>query len=106
MIIDSFAGQYAWHPAADDRELAQACMDVRAGRYRSAQEALQEAGEDFAVRAHRSLILASEAADSDLAEWWLAEEPSAEAALLWGRVAVLRALHAADAEDRRAGALA
>ena len=51
-------------------------------------------------------MLASEAADSDLAERWLAEEPSPEAALLWARVAVLRALRAADAGDRRQGALA
>jgi hypothetical protein len=101
----SFGGQYVWHPAADDRQLASACVDVRAGRYMSAYEALKETRADFGLRAHRSLVLASEAADSDLTERWLAEDPSMEAALLWARVAVLRALRAADGGDRRVVAL-
>jgi hypothetical protein len=100
-----FQGHYVWHPAADDRELARACVDVRAGRHFSAYEVLAEARADFGSLAHRSLVLASEAADSDLAERWLAEEPSPQAALLWARVAALRALRAADAHDRRATAL-
>ncbi|MFI6770816.1 hypothetical protein [Streptomyces sp. NPDC050355] len=106
MAAGSFEGQYVWSPAADDRALARACMDVRAGRYLSAHDVLKEAREDFEVRAHRSLVLASVAADSDLAERWLAEEPGPEAALLWARVAMLRALRMADAGDRRQGALA
>lgn len=108
MAVSSFEGQYVWSPAADDRALARACMDVRAGRYLSAHEVLREAREDFEVRAHRSLVLASVAADSDLAERWLAEEPGPDAALLWARVAMLRALRMADADagDRRQGALA
>ncbi len=106
MAAGSFEGQYVWSPAADDRALARACMDVRTGRYLSAHEVLKEAREDFEVRAHRSLVLASVAADSDLAERWLAEEPGPEAALLWARVAMLRALRMADAGDRRQGALA
>ncbi|MDF9814330.1 hypothetical protein [Streptomyces sp. SPB162] len=105
MAAGSFEGQYVWHPAADDRQLAQACMDVKAGRYRSASEILKETRGDFEVRAHRSLVLASEAADSDLAERWLAEDPCAESALLWARVAMLRALRMADAGDLREGAL-
>ncbi|WP_406002351.1 hypothetical protein [Streptomyces sp. NBC_00829] len=105
MAAGSFEGQYVWHPAADDRQLAQACMDVKAGRYLGAREALLDARDDFDVRAHRSLVLASEAADSDLAERWLDEEPGPEAALLWARVAMLRALRMADAHDRRAGTL-
>ncbi|MFE7114700.1 hypothetical protein ACFU99_04670 [Streptomyces sp. NPDC057654] len=105
MAVDAFEGQYVWRPAADDRQLARACMDVRTGRYLSAHEALKDARGKFDLRAHRSLVLASEAADSDLAERWLAEEPGAEAALLWARVAMLRALRMADAHDRRQGAL-
>ena len=105
MAAGLFEGQYVWHPAADDRLLASVCVDIRAGRYRSAHEALTETRDDFGLRAHRSLVLASEAADSDLAERWLAEEPTPEAALLWARVAVLRALAAADAHDERAKAL-
>ncbi|MEU1039986.1 hypothetical protein ACFYP4_31325 [Streptomyces sp. NPDC005551] len=105
MTTGLFEGQYVWHPAADDRRLASVCTDVRAGRYLSAHEVLAESRRDFGLRAHRSLVLASEAADSDLAERWLAEEPTPEAALLWARVAVLRALRAADARDERAEAL-
>ncbi|GHH21431.1 hypothetical protein GCM10018780_68740 [Streptomyces lanatus] len=94
-----------WHPAADDRVLASVCVDVRAGRYLSARDALAETRGRFGLRAHRSLVLASEAADSDLVERWLAEEPGPEAALMWARVAVLRALRAADARDPRTEAL-
>lgn len=105
MSPGSFEGQYVWHPAADDHQLARACVDVRAGRYWSAQEILEEVRADFPVRAHRSLVLASEVAGSDLAERWLSEAPGPDAALLWARVAMLRALRAADARDRRASAL-
>ncbi|EGX61258.1 hypothetical protein SZN_03157 [Streptomyces zinciresistens K42] len=105
MAAGLFEGQYLWHPAADDHVLAGVCVDVRAGRCLSARDALAETRGDFALRAHRSLVLASEAADSDLVERWLAEEPCPEASLMWARVAVLRALRAADAHDARAGAL-
>ncbi|MFI8299646.1 hypothetical protein ACIGCZ_27350 [Streptomyces nigra] len=105
MTAGLFEGQYVWHPAAEDRVLARVCVEVRAGRYLGAREALAETRGDFALRAHRSLVLASEAADSDLVERWLAEEPGPEAALLWARVAVVRALRAADAHDPRAEAL-
>ncbi|MEU6775888.1 hypothetical protein [Streptomyces sp. NPDC046759] len=105
MAAELFEGHYVWHPAADDRVLASVCVDVRAGRYRYADEALAETRSDFALRAHRSLVLASEAAGTDLVERWLAEEPTPEAALMWARVAAQRALRAADARDERAEAL-
>ncbi|MET9147406.1 hypothetical protein [Streptomyces sp. NPDC004042] len=105
MTAGLFDGQYVWHPAADDRVLASVCVDIRAGRWASARTALAETRADFGLRAHRSLVLASEAADSDLAERWLAEEPGPESALVWARVAVHRALRAADARDERAAAL-
>jgi len=101
----SFEGRYIWHSAADDRELADACVDIQAGRYLSARELLRATRDDFGLRAHRSLVLASEAWDSDLTERWVAEEPSAESGLLWARVAVVRALRAADSGDPRAAAL-
>ncbi|ARP69223.1 hypothetical protein LK07_04990 [Streptomyces pluripotens] len=101
MTAELFEGHYVWHPAADDRVLAGVCVEVRAGRYRYAYEALAETRSDFGLRAHRSLVLASEAADTDLVERWLAEEPTPEAALLWARVAVQRALRAADAHGGR-----
>ncbi|MFE7132144.1 hypothetical protein ACFVIM_14900 [Streptomyces sp. NPDC057638] len=104
-VAGVFDGQYVWHPAADDHQLARACIDVKAGRYYSAQAALQETHGDFELRAHRSLVLASEAADSDLAERWLDEEPGPDAALLWARVAMLRALRSADEGDSHTGTL-
>lgn len=105
MAAGLFEGQYVWHPAADDRVLGSVCVDVRAGRYLSSLDALAETRGDFALRAHRSLVLASEAADSDLVERWLHEDPGPEAQLMWARVAVLRALRAADARDPRTEAL-
>jgi hypothetical protein len=105
MAAGLFEGHYVWHPAADDRALASVCVDVRTGRWLSAHEALGASRANFALRAHRSLVLASEAAGSDLAERWLAEDPTPEAALIWARVAALRALRAADAGDERAEAL-
>jgi hypothetical protein len=99
MAAGDFEGQYVWHPAADDRELACACVDVRAGRYFSAQQILRSARRDFGLRAHRSLVLASESADSDLVERWLSEEPNPESKLMWARVAVLRAVRAAEARN-------
>ncbi|AZK92798.1 MULTISPECIES: hypothetical protein [Streptomyces] len=105
MPAGSFGGQYVWHPAADDRRLARACIDVKAGRYLGAERALRETRGDFGTRAHRSLVLASEAADSDLAERWLAEAPGPESALLWARVAMLRALRAEDSGARHTGTL-
>ncbi|GAA0436830.1 hypothetical protein [Streptomyces luteireticuli] len=105
MVAGSFEGRYVWHPAADDHELAQACVDVQAGRYQSAHAVLHDVRTDFATRAHRSLVLASMAADSDLAERGLAEAPGPDAALLWARVAMLRALRMAGTEDRRTASL-
>ncbi|MFJ8636513.1 hypothetical protein [Streptomyces sp. NPDC093568] len=105
MAAGLFEGQYLWHPAADDRVLGSVCVDVRAGRWLSARDALAETRGDFGLRAHRSLVLASEAAGSDLVERWLVEDPGPEAALMWARVAVLRALRAADARDPRTDAL-
>ncbi|ANW21506.1 hypothetical protein [Streptomyces clavuligerus] len=106
MPAGSFDGQYVWHPAADDHRLARACIDVKAGRVLSAGDVLQESRGDYDLRAHRSLVLASEAADSDLAERWLGEDPGPESTLLWARVAMVRALRAADAGDPRTGLLA
>ncbi|MFI0742878.1 hypothetical protein ACH4PU_33085 [Streptomyces sp. NPDC021100] len=105
MVAGSFEGRYVWHPAADDHELAQACVEVQAGRYHNAHAVLHDVRDDFATRAHRSLVLASMAADSDFAERWLAEEPGPDAALLWARVAMLRALRMADIRDRRTASL-
>lgn len=59
MGAGAFEGRYVWHPAADDHQLAQACVDVQAGLCHSALAVLQDTQRDFGVRAHRSLVLAA-----------------------------------------------
>ncbi|MGW9438079.1 hypothetical protein [Streptomyces sp. NPDC055607] len=105
MTVSALHGPYEWHPAADDHLLARACTDARAGLYLTAGEAMRGCWTDMQVRAHRSLVLASEMAGSDLAERWLEESPGPDAALIWARVATIRALRAADASDSRTPAL-
>ena len=118
--------RYIWNPVADDRRLAQSCVDLRAGLHRAAGEVLAESrggagrGEDgvapggavprgrvdSALRAHRSLVLAAAAADSDVAERWAAQDSGPDALLLLARTAAVRALGAADRGDWRAAKLA
>jgi hypothetical protein len=101
-----FAGRYVWDPAADDTDLADAVADLRLARYRRAQALLLGAAGDFGLRAHRSLVLGSAAADSDVAGQWAAETPNPDALLLVARAAMVRALRAATAGDPRATTLA
>lgn len=118
-----FGDRYVWNPAADDVRLARACVDLKAGLYRAAGEVLAEsrgasgsgsgAGPgsgsgrfDSALRAHRSLVLAAAAADSDAAEQWAARDPGPDALLLLARTGAVRALWAADRGDWRAARLA
>lgn len=100
--VPVFSGRYIWHPAFDDADLTHACVSVRAGTFFEARAVLSATRGDFALRARRSAVLASVAADSDVAERWVAGEPDADALLLAARAAVVRALRAADAEHRRA----
>lgn len=98
---------FVWNPAGADRDLAQAALDLRAGRFHEARDLIAATRSDFELRAQRSLVLASVAAGLDVAERWIAEEPSnPDALLLYARTAVARALRAADAGDERADALA
>jgi hypothetical protein len=98
--------RYVWDPVADDRELAQACMSLRGGRFFEARAVLAATRRDYGLRAHRSLVLASVAADSDVMERWVAEEPDPEAILLSSRTAMVRALRSADLGEARATDLA
>lgn len=91
-----------WNPAGADRDLAQAAVDLRAGRLHEARDLIAATRTDFGLRAQRSLVLASVAADLDVAERWIAEEPSnPDALLVYARTAVARALRAADSGDER-----
>lgn len=100
------ADRYVWDPAADDHELAKACKSLRAGRRLEAGSVLAGTRKDHGLRAHRSLVLASVAADSDVVERWVAEEPDPDALLLAARTAAIRALRAAELGDERATDLA
>ena len=98
---------FVWNPAGADRDLAQVCLDLRAGRFHEARALIAATRSDYDLRANRSLVLASVAAGLDVAERWLAEEPSnPDTLLIYARTAVARALRSADAGDERAGDLA
>jgi hypothetical protein len=98
---------FIWNPAGADRDLAQVGQDLKAGRYHEARALVAATRDDFELRAHRSLVLAAVSAGLDVAERWIAEEPSnPDALLIYARTAVARALRAADTNDERAGDLA
>lgn len=101
------AGGFVWDPAGADRGLAQAVMELKASRVGLARTAMQECRRDYPVRAHRSLVLASAAAGTDLAETWLEEDPqNTDAKLLYARVAMVRALRSRETADGRESGLA
>ena len=96
-----------WHPAGADARLVDACTELEAGRTAFAGELLEAARGDFPLRAHRSLVLASYAVRSTVADRWVRESPgNPEAWLVYARVAVLRALRAARRTLPEASALA
>jgi hypothetical protein len=99
-------GGFVWDAAGADRVLAQAAVELRAQRAGLARDALYQCRRDYAVRAHRSLLLASIAAGSDLAETWLEEDAqNTDAKLLYARVAMVRALRSREAGDGRESGL-
>ena len=99
-------GRWVWDPAASDVELREACADLRAGRWAAADEVLRATTTDPGLRASRSLLLGAVAATSDTAETWVREHPgSAEARLVFARVAAARALRAANAGQRTTAGL-
>jgi hypothetical protein len=100
-------GGFVWDPAGADRTLAQAVAELREQRAGPAREALRECRRDYPVRAHRSLVLASAVADTDLAESWLEEEPlNTDAKLFYARVTMVRTLHSREIGDGRVADLA
>ena len=100
-------GGFVWDPAGADRDLAQAVLELGEQRTGPARESLRDCRRDYPVRAHRSLVLASAAADTDLAESWLEQDPlSSDAKLLYARVAMVRALRAREVGDGREYGLA
>jgi hypothetical protein len=100
-------GGFVWDPAGADRTLAQAVMELKAHRSGLTRDSLRECRRDYPVRAHRSLVLASAASGTDLAESWLEEDPqNSDAKLLYARVAMVRALRSRETGDGREPGLA
>jgi hypothetical protein len=96
-----------WDPAGADVELARAGASARADRSAGVVEVLAQCREDFALRAHRSLVLGSACADSDVAEELLKDDPECpDRTLLYARTVTARALRLADRRDPRAGDVA
>ncbi|MCX4751165.1 hypothetical protein OG455_37640 [Kitasatospora sp. NBC_01287] len=95
-----------FHPAGLDAELRGAVTDLQAGRWMFTRELLARTGTDWPLRTARSQVLASAAARSDVLEHWAREDPdNTDLVVLRARVAVLRALAAAQAGRPEAGAM-
>jgi hypothetical protein len=100
-------GGFVWDPAGADSTLARAVAELRQQRAGPAREALRECRRDYPVRAHRSLVLASAAVDTDLAESWLEDDPlNSDAKLFYARVTMVRTLRSREIGDGRAPGLA
>jgi len=105
--VDAAAIRLDWHPAGADAQLVDACTELDGGRTAFAEQLLAESRGDHRLRAHRSLVLASYAVRSTIADRWVREAPaSAEAWLVYARVAALRALRAARRDPAEAAELA
>jgi hypothetical protein len=84
-----------YHPAGLDTELAKAVNDVRIGHWVGMRDLLSSTGSRWAIRTSRTQTLASVAAGTTVVDAWCAEEPdNADAAVMYARVSVERALHA------------
>lgn len=101
---------WVWGPAGRDIQLARAISDLTTGGYLgSTRELLAAVRERFARRAYCTSVLAAVLVRRrlDLATQWLKEEPAnPDALLLYARVLVVRAIHAARAKQEQTEALA
>ena len=96
-----------WDPAGSDRQLSQACVELRAGRTGLALEVMAACRHDYPLRAHRSLVLGAAAASRGEAERVLVEAPEdPDARLLYARTAMVRALRVYEAKEPAAAQLA
>ncbi|MCX5261791.1 hypothetical protein OOK27_48025 [Streptomyces canus] len=96
--------QPQFHPAGFDDALRPVLEDVRAGRWRSMRDLLEDCP-TWGRRTSRSQVLAAAAADGDAVEAWLQEEPHFNAVMMQARVSVERALNARRAGQRDVGSL-
>ncbi|MFI1106243.1 hypothetical protein [Streptomyces melanogenes] len=95
-----------YHPAGFDLELRAVLADLQLGRWVAVRDLLARTGDDWALRTSRTQVLAAAAARTDAVEAWVAEEQdSADALVMRGRVAVVRALQAHRGGDAKAPVL-
>ena len=88
-----------WDPAGQDRQLASACQQVRAGQFAAARDLLADTGADWDRRCRRMLLLAQLAATSGAAHHWVTEEPkNPDAHVLLARTLVIQAAPAMAAQ--------
>jgi hypothetical protein len=98
--------QPQFHPAGFDDGLRTVLDDVRAGRWRSMRDLLEDCP-TWGLRTSRSQVLAAVAADGDAVEAWLQEQPQhCNAQMMHARVLVQRALNAHPAGQPGVGTLA
>lgn len=92
------SARFIWTLTWGDEQLGTACTDVSAGIVGTARQVLAESREqeDFTRRAYASALLGSIAAESNVAELWVKDEPrSPDAYLLLARAHAHRALRSA-----------
>ena len=92
------SGRFIWTLTWGDEQLGTACTDLSAGIVGAARQVLAESREqeDFTRRGYASALLGSIAADSNVAELWVKDEPrSPDAYLLLARAHAHRALRTA-----------
>lgn len=89
------SGHFIWTLTWRDEQLGTACTDLSAGIVGAARQVLAESRdqENFTRRAYASALLGSIAAESNVAELWVKDEPrSSDAYLLLARAQAHRAL--------------
>jgi hypothetical protein len=96
--------QPQFHPAGFDAGLRKVLDDVRAGRWRSMRDLLEDCP-TWGLRTSRSQVLGAAAAQGDAVEAWLQEEPHFNAVMMQARVEVERALNAHRAGQPGGGSL-
>ena len=92
------SGRFIWTLTWGDEQLGTACTDLSGGIVGAARQVLADSREqeDFTRRAYASALLGSIAADSNVAELWVKDEPhSPDAYLLLARALAHRVLRTA-----------
>lgn len=89
------SGQPVFDVTLGDRELKDACHDVKVGRWQGPRDLLRATGRDWDRRMYRMRVLADAAAATRLVEsWQIAEPKNPDAVVLRAEVEVMRVFRA------------